>query len=966
MKQWKKWVSFLSSPLFVGLIITFSCSAVAFLYYVEIQNPAPGGIYETLKLIHQKSIDARLRARGIRSPSPQVAILTVDEKALEQVGRWPWSRDKIATVIEELRKYGAKVVSFDIVFAERDQNSAGPTLERLKTRLNDTPKAASPELLNLLDAEIQKTNTDQILAKAIAKGPEFLILGAYFDPPEYMNAVQELCMDVAYTKSPMYQNWAKEAVQVIVNDTAATELPAPWIPILETHFKTISVSTTENWLKKNASALTPARRELTQNFNITVSDEDWPLILVSYLDRDQETIKAFLAQKDSARTWSEEDIERFFQVLAQPLALARVDLLRTEGTEQHTKYCQRFLTGDDELKPELEKVWPEVQNAKPEFANASFTDGIEILKAMTLINPIPSAGRWWMNIPELVEASTNNGYFNANLDSDGTIRRSWLIARSGAQYMTSIGFRGFLQSLGYGALATLERNVKHPEEKFVSELKIIDGEGEPVMTVPVDHSGAIMINYAGPQYSFPYLSIAELMTKEPTATITRLKKNEGGVYTPQEEVVQKAEFIKDKIFVFGATALGIFDMRVTPFQENYAGVETHANVVDNLLRKDFLRAHADEEIYMPLFILVFGIVLSVLLARFSALPSVGLAMTSLVAVYFFDKHFLFNSGIVTTIILPLMAVGLLFLGIVSYKYFTEERKKKEIKGTFEKYVSPSVVNEILADPSNLELGGRKETITVFFSDVRGFTTISEKLDPRALSDLLNSYLTPMTRLVFEHKGTLDKYMGDAIMAFFGAPIHYSDHAKHACRCALSHIEKLKELQAEYERKGLPQIDIGIGLNTGEASVGNMGSDIVRNYTVMGDTVNLGSRLEGINKQYGTRIIISEFTRNEIGNDFTVREVDWVRVKGKAQPVRIYELISEGPSSADVMEMVKWFNEGFEFYHQHKFQQAMDSFTKSLNVKPDDECSKLYIERCNDYLLEPPGQQWDGVYTMKTK
>jgi adenylate cyclase len=322
--------------------------------------------------------------------------------------------------------------------------------------------------------------------------------------------------------------------------------------------------------------------------------------------------------------------------------------------------------------------------------------------------------------------------------------------------------------------------------------------------------------------------------------------------------------------------------------------------------------------------------------------------------------------VITTISLPIVLVLSLYLFLTFYKYFTEERKKKELKGTFEKYVSPAIVDEILADPSHLELGGRKEIITVFFSDVRGFTTISEKLDPRALSDLLNSYLTPMTRLVFEHKGTLDKYMGDAIMAFFGAPIHYSDHAAHACRCALAHLKKLKELQDEYERKGLPTIDIGIGLNTGEASVGNMGSDIVRNYTVMGDNVNLGSRLEGINKQYGTRIIISEFTYAEVKNDFVTREIDWVRVKGKAQPVKIFELIAEGTAPSEAVEMIKWFNEGYHFYHEKNWEKGVGSFTQALNVSPNDSCSKLYLQRCTDFLHHPPPDDWDGVFIMKTK
>jgi adenylate cyclase len=204
------------------------------------------------------------------------------------------------------------------------------------------------------------------------------------------------------------------------------------------------------------------------------------------------------------------------------------------------------------------------------------------------------------------------------------------------------------------------------------------------------------------------------------------------------------------------------------------------------------------------------------------------------------------------------------------------------------------------------------------------------------------------------------------MAFFGAPIFFGDHAKHACRCALQSIKKLRELQQEFKARGLPEIDIGIGINTGEMSVGNMGSDIVRNFTVMGDAVNLGSRLEGINKEYGTRIIISEFTQKEVATSFTTREVDWVRVKGKNLPVRIFELVSEGPPDQDTKPLLEHFDRGFRLYHEKQFDQALEAFNQALAARPDDPVSALYVERCQEYAVEPPPAEWDGVYTMKTK
>jgi adenylate cyclase len=315
---------------------------------------------------------------------------------------------------------------------------------------------------------------------------------------------------------------------------------------------------------------------------------------------------------------------------------------------------------------------------------------------------------------------------------------------------------------------------------------------------------------------------------------------------------------------------------------------------------------------------------------------------------------------------PMIQVIFIYIAITFYKYLTEERKKKHLKSTFSKYVSPSIVDEILKDPENIQLGGRKQRMSVFFSDVRGFTTISEKLDPQVLSSVLNEYLTPMTNIVFENKGTLDKYMGDAVMAFFGAPIFFQDHAKYACRCAIQSIVKLKEIQEQFKARNLPTIDIGIGVNTGDMSVGNMGSDTVRSYTVMGDAVNLGSRLEGINKEYGTRIIISEFTHEDVKDSFTTREVDWVRVKGKYKPVKIFELICEGAASNEKQQVLKLYNEGYRLYRERNFDDAREYFKQALVVDPIDPVSGLYIERCEEYKQEPPPQDWDGVFIMKTK
>jgi adenylate cyclase len=674
-------------------------------------------------------------------------------------------------------------------------------------------------------------------------------------------------------------------------------------------------------------------------------------------------------------------------------------------------YCRRFLTEEDELLDSkkiaallgveevdeatldaisLQKAWKRyMKSDSKRDSGESLEQAIKRWRSETLPHSMRNYERSWISTGELARKTKYTGFFNADLDPDGTVRRAMLIARRGNHYIPSLALQTFLLDRGYNAefefAAERTSGRKKRVRKIIETFSIKTADDKNVFNVPVDQSGRMLINYAGPQQMFPYINASSLLQNKDQLEITYRAIDPGsGIRGIKKELVDKKAFLKDKLLIVGATAIGVYDLRLTPFEENYPGVETHANTLSNLLTEDakarglptkpnqpgFLKIHPAEEAYMWIVILLSGLLMSACLTWLGPLAGVGITAFSLFLIYAIDRFVLFSNGFLVNVSIPTFTVFFNFVGITSHKYFTEERKKQELKGTFAKYVSPAVVDEILKDPGNIELGGKKVELTVMFSDVRGFTTISEKLDPKALSNLLNSYLTPMTDLVFETKGTLDKYMGDAIMAFWGAPIPLDDHPQRAATCALLMLKKLKELQAEYEKKGLPTIEVGIGLNTGDMSVGNMGSNTVRSYTVMGDAVNLGSRLEGINKEYGTRIIISEFTRARIASEFVTREVDWVRVKGKAQPVRIFELIGKqaGPLQAEptMLALLPEFERGFRLYHSRLFAEAQQAFNSALAMKPDDECSKLYIERCEDYIKEPPGRDWDGVYTMKTK
>jgi adenylate cyclase len=301
----------------------------------------------------------------------------------------------------------------------------------------------------------------------------------------------------------------------------------------------------------------------------------------------------------------------------------------------------------------------------------------------------------------------------------------------------------------------------------------------------------------------------------------------------------------------------------------------------------------------------------------------------------------------------------------------EEKEKRRVRTAFGQYLSPEVIRRLLLDPSLVE--PKKTDVTVMFSDIRGFTTISEKLDAQDLALFLNQYLSDMTGIVFDHQGTLDKYIGDAVMAFWGAPFEEEGHAVRACNACLKMMERVRAMQKKWEAEGKPHLDIGIGLNTGVASVGNMGSVLRYGYTALGDTVNLSSRLEGLNKDYGTHIIINETTYTAVKDaGFEFRELDLMRVKGKTQPVTIYELIGRRGELAvygtpeEVRLRLQMFVEARELYRRRKWQSAQEKFQEMLDRWPTDGPARMYWKRCQEYLFDEPPSGWDGVFTMTHK
>ena len=431
---------------------------------------------------------------------------------------------------------------------------------------------------------------------------------------------------------------------------------------------------------------------------------------------------------------------------------------------------------------------------------------------------------------------------------------------------------------------------------------------------------------------------------------------------------------QDKVVLIGSTIPEDQDLHATPFREvagsagavRTAGVEIHAHAVATILSGAHLRQVSRPIQYA--WTLLLALLVTSLAPKARALWGAGVAL-AISGVALYAAWYLFTrEGLWLWSVAPLLSVGFSYAGSNVALYVAEEQEKARIRGMFQQYVASSVVDELIEKPELLSLGGEERVLTVLFSDVAGFSTISEGLTPKALVELLNEYLTAMTDIILEEGGIIDKYEGDLIMAEFGAPVPLDDHPVRACRAALRMRTELERLREKWKEEGKPLLEARVGINTGEMLVGNLGSHRVMDYTVMGDQVNLASRLEGTNKVYGTEVIVSEFTWEAVKDHMVGRELDLIRVKGKNEPVRIFEILAARSNGAppDLSDLLERFSQGLGLYVERRFEEARASFEALARDYPEDGPTALYMERCAEYAQSPPPADWDGVYTMKTK
>ncbi len=575
-----------------------------------------------------------------------------------------------------------------------------------------------------------------------------------------------------------------------------------------------------------------------------------------------------------------------------------------------------------------EEAPPERFAAPPAIARAAL--GEAVVTNQPVGRRPPRAGSLTASLSDIAGSAAGAGFVNITPDADGALRRVPLVIEYGGKYYAAFGLAIALAASG-----------SSPDD-----IGYVSGEDaialSDSLSAPVDRRGRASLRYLGPARTFRHVSAADIVNGS------------------------APDALRGKIVLVGYTDAAR-DTVIQPFDTVMSGVEGHATLVHNLLHGQLLR-RAEPGTALLLLLALGGCITLLQIRRLRQRGGwvVGVGAVAAIAAYFAAGHFLYvNHDLLIPLVPPVLSAALITAASLSTALATEGREKARLRSAFSRYVPPGVVDRILADPSRVRLGGERRELTVLFSDIRGFSRSAENLEPEVLSEYLNEFLTPMTNLVLDEGGMLDKYIGDALMAVYGAPLEAADHAARACRTALAMQGALGGLNAEFARRGLPEVQVGIGINSGPMSVGNMGSQARFDYTVLGDAVNLGARLEALTREYRVNVLVGETTAS-LASDFAFRELDTVRVKGRAGVGRIHELCGPIGAARFAADDLALFAAALEHYRAGRWKEAEPDLRTFLDHHPDDGPAQVLLERVAALRAHPPAAQWDGVFDQLVK
>lgn len=578
----------------------------------------------------------------------------------------------------------------------------------------------------------------------------------------------------------------------------------------------------------------------------------------------------------------------------------------------------------------MDAFFPEPENAATDqaFADSMARAGNVVLSVAYEFNRGGTIVGKTGSIPVIADAALGEGHINFHPDEDGVNRRSMLVIAEQDTTSLSLGLRGAMAGLGVDKVTQ-------------GSFGVVVGDRH----IPTDYFGTMLINYTGPPGSYPTYSFADVA---------------GGRVDPAE--------LRGKVLFMGMTALGIYDMRVTPFHANTPGVEINATIADNIISGRFITRSGIESLIDIFFIVALGIVIFGMTAKVA--PKLTFPAFLLIALgYIWFANYMFIQGRWLSIVYPLLSAMLAYIVSVAFRFMTLDKRAREIRSVFSSYVSKNVVDQLVRDPQGAQIGGETREVTILFLDIKGFTSFCEDLSPAEVVKTLNSYLAALTRVIMEHDGTVDKFLGDGIMAYWGAPLAMDGHAEAAISCALALRDVSVQMAEKHKQAGSDFLTFRVGINSGEAIAGNIGLKGKKmEYTLIGDNVNLCSRIEGSGKFYGVDILASESTYRVTREKFLFRELDSIRVVGKKKPVVIYELVAakDGEGAAELTTRLNDFKEGLRVYRSRDWDGAYNIFNRLCTEWPEDKPAQIYRERCRQYRDNPPSDDWDFVFDHTAK
>ena len=540
---------------------------------------------------------------------------------------------------------------------------------------------------------------------------------------------------------------------------------------------------------------------------------------------------------------------------------------------------------------------------------------------------LTSATGYGANLPLFQNAAADGGFIdNPSISPDGIIRKVPLIQK----------YKGKIyQSLALGVTRAL---YGYPPIKLNYSNGKLTGISMQDTFIPTTTKGEVYVPYRGNFPSYHYISVSDLLAKK-----------------------VKPEILDGAVVLMGTTATGLLDMRATPVNNVFPGVEIHANIISGIIDHTIKHVPFDFKGISLFLHLIIGLILIFSLPKLKVFSGISLTLLLLVSMMGLNYYFWQKMQIIMPVVSILLFISINFVLHILYGYFVEDRNKRKLTGLFGQYIPPELVEEMSHSKDKISLKGETRELSILFSDIRDFTSLSEQLNPEQLTRLMNQYLTEMTEIILRNRGTIDKYIGDAIMAFWGAPVKDENHAKNAVQAAVEMKAALTDINKKFREQGFPEINIGVGINTGRVNVGNMGSEFRMAYTVLGDDVNLASRLESITKQYKENLIVSENTKNE-ALDWVYQEIDLVRVVGKKIPISIFKPVARLSTLDEKQQKeIYLFKMVVNLYRQQNWSEAREILKNLIELSSTTYLYQLYLDRIAAYELNPPGKTWDGVF-----